>query len=122
MDVTKKRMKSITKIVMDQFHDETVEDINGGDCYWWAWYFYKKYGCELFTVKSLGAHAFIRIGNMFYDAETLNGVKDWRNLKSWWDSQKVHNCSYGKAILMEENEFRKYWNIRSNAKIPKIKE
>ena len=59
----------------------TSEDINGGDCYWWALVFVELIGGVLYTYGHQGGHAFVKFDGRWYDAESPNGVLRWQELK-----------------------------------------
>ena len=70
--------------------------INYGKCFLWAYAAHKIFqGAELWDMPS---HAFVRYRGKFYDSETLNGVKDWRDLPA------CSGCPCGPCIKAREVE------------------
>ena|ERR1700723_1807 len=62
-------------------HLSHPEDINHGQCFVWSYVGYKLFeDVELWDLQATWSHAFLyhRGTKKFYDSETLNGVKDWR--------------------------------------------
>ncbi len=52
--------------------------VNEGDCYIWAYIaFLENPGALLFSTWH---HAFIKIGNLYYDSESPQGVRHWKEL------------------------------------------
>jgi hypothetical protein len=88
-----------------------VEEINCGDCYNWAYLAYKvfhKCDIELWSTYAWGHHAFIKIGNRFYDAESPRGVKNYRNLHCFKDPEyKDFSPNSRKQTL---REFKRFWS------------
>jgi hypothetical protein len=58
------------------------EVINTGWCYIWAWmarlHLKEAKFCTVFT--RWNCHAFIKLGDNYYDGEALKGKKNWKNL------------------------------------------
>jgi len=55
--------------------------INDGNCLLWA--VLARRHCrraKLLKVTHFGLHAFVKIGDRFFDSETPSGVRDWRDL------------------------------------------
>ncbi|MEK6832700.1 MAG: hypothetical protein AABY32_01520 [Nanoarchaeota archaeon] len=111
-------VRSITNKILKEYDLPDIKSINEGDCYRWAWGFYKKYGGTLCTVSFYNygfGHAFIKINNKYYDAESPNGVKDWRNLKLWPNapiSERQYNNLKNKRVMrMTVAEYRKFWDF-----------
>lgn len=61
-----------------------AENINHGYCFNWAFLAYRKHTeavlCTVDTEEC--GHAFIKLKNKYYDSETQQGVKDWRQLRT----------------------------------------
>lgn len=67
----------ITETYFPEYQDNP-ELINQGQCFQWAYLAHQTFaGTELWD---LHYHAFIKYKGRFYDSETPNGVKDWREL------------------------------------------
>lgn len=55
------------------------EEINWGWCFWWAYIAYKLHGGTLCSARG-GSHAFVKIGDLFYDSDNHQGCKNYRSL------------------------------------------
>lgn len=67
----------ITDTYFPEYKDYPA-DINYGQCFEWAYLAFKTFSkIELWDLQY---HAFVKYKGKFYDSETLNGVKDWREL------------------------------------------
>ena len=102
-------------------------EINAGDCFRWALLACKLHGGQLYSVSLMiedldfiipgtfkpdGTHAFIKIDNKYYDAETTEGVDDWEQLPyfkridfsqytdSWWYEVREHTSV---------RSFKRFW-------------
>lgn len=58
--------------------------INCGQCYDWAWFSYLCWSNQV-QLWSSENHAFVRVGRNFYDSEAVDGVPDWRMLRTCRD-------------------------------------
>lgn len=90
-------------------------DINGGECYRWAYFANCLIDCSLYrTFGDTYTHAFIGIENKFYDAECCKGVEDWKELpffiltanRPW--CQEWQDNSVKKETV---EDFVKYWSF-----------
>lgn len=89
--------------------------INRGHCYNWAFAAYMNYNdVQLFTIDNKYGHAFVRIGNLYYDAENICGVKNWRELSSI-----RHYDPNDKPIQQTVRQFLFFWY--DNGKNPVIR-
>jgi hypothetical protein len=92
---------------MNRWHNDTlrISDINGGDCYNWAWIVHHLIpDAVLCTVRYYGGHAFVKIKNKYYDAEHTSGVIDWRKLNSFKDCRR--RCRQADLEIMSVSEFK----------------
>lgn len=81
----------ITEVIHElvKEYGQTPYEINNGDCQHFAYELHNRVkGAEVFEVGGFWmqeevdepSHFFIRFNNRYYDAETPQGVKDWKNL------------------------------------------
>ncbi len=59
---------------------------------------------ELWSHES---HAFIKYRGKFYDSETLNGIKNYRRIRTVRD----HSGMGPSAVKMTASEFMAYWSV-----------
>ncbi len=87
----------------DDFRNDTLSRINGGECYDWAYYAVRTFYHLPLELYSTYAHAYIKYEDRFYDSAAPDGVFDWRELNTnrWWG---------GDPELQSLNEFMDYWN------------
>lgn len=91
--------------------------INCGECYSWAYCALKVFpnsGIELCNTEN-NEHAFIKIGNLFYDSESVRGVKDWRQLHC------ITFMARGSKYLMRAqkyslSKYKSLWNNKDHWK------
>jgi hypothetical protein len=94
-------------------------EINTGNCFRYAMIVHQLYGGILWTVdvhdredNYYGSHAFIKIDNRFYDAETaIDGVVDWE-LFPYFErlkSSEVINVEYIIRKHSSIRDFKKHW-------------
>jgi hypothetical protein len=75
-----KGLKKLTTNMMKFFGLRSPKEINEGWCYKWALaVFFATPGSKLYTSRA--GHAFVKVGNRFYDSESIRGVKKPENLK-----------------------------------------
>ncbi len=89
------------------FKDKTPQKINAGDCFNWAYIIYllfPKLKIELYSDDEY-AHAFIKIGDLYYDSEAPEGVPHWKQLPS--HSRFGHH--FGCVDEYPEDEFVDMW-------------
>jgi len=86
---------------------EDPEDINCGRCYQWAWLAYLKTRGQLLTYDDVfGSHAFIRVGDRYYDSSRPQGVESVEHLP-FFENEPL-------TILVTEvsaRKFRSYWQV-----------
>lgn len=98
-------MPNLAWITKKYFPQLSPQQINRGDCFNWAYVAYKNYdNVLLFTVEEYGGHAFAKIGNKYFDAESPYGELHWANLVFFRKVQK-------QIIPWQQslNEFLIYW-------------
>ena len=71
-----KTLKKINKVA---FPDDAPNVINCGDCHLWA-AIAKRLIPDAELLSAEDWHAFVKIGDKYYDAERLHGVKHWWSL------------------------------------------
>ncbi len=78
----KLKLKKITKLLMEHRKYKEPEDINYGDCWIWAVIANKviKHSKLYESINSCLGHAFIKIGQCYFDSEEHFGVKNWMDL------------------------------------------
>ena len=96
------------KIIRDGFCLKRNEDINDGDCYHWA--LLVSYIFEEVEFYSVDGHAWIKLGELYYDSESVCGVKDYDNLKCFTRWPWLKKDVVFKHI--SRSEFKKFWGIR----------
>lgn len=75
-------------------------EINWGQCFHWAYIAYKLFdNVELWSSQY---HAFIKFGNRYFDSEHLNGIKNWKKIRTIKEY-------YGSAVRHSEKQFKLYW-------------
>lgn len=80
-------------------------EINYGDCFKWAWVAHKLFeDVELWSHES---HAMIKRRGRFYDSEALDGIKNWRRLRTIKDNSGI---GYPSAEKMSAFSFIPFWN------------
>ena len=102
-----------SSVAAEFFPKLSPEDINGGDCFNWAWVVYHKApGAQL--VQSVRYdHAFVQIGNSYFDAEhptgsdIVNILPELRKVKRGSDR---FNDSFE---TVSPTKFRKRWKVSS---------
>ena len=71
-------MPNLTWISKKYFPDLYPRLINSGNCYNWAYIAYQNYNnVKLFTIDDYGGHAFVKIGQKYFDAQNPRGVGHW---------------------------------------------
>ena len=102
-------LKKLNKAFLEYFKERkyysTVKDINQGFCMNWAWIVYKLFGGELWINEDF-YHAFVKIGNKFYDAQTVNGVSEWIDIGGLRKQRKGMQAliDHGQANVHRSNE------------------
>ena len=92
---------------------ENPNQINKGLCMRWAYMAYLMF--ENIELWSTCGHAFIKVGNKFYDSETLQGEEDWKDLPA---------CNFGACgcankgpfVFKKLKSFQRFWNKNSRTK------
>jgi len=98
--------RSLAHITKEYFKGELACDINGGDCFIWAYIAKKLYPqAKLYTVPYFGGHAFIKLGTLYYDAEHPRGLKNWKKLKTF----QGHKLFDAMAEEQSVQKFKRYW-------------
>lgn len=78
-------------------------NVNYGNCMRWAYTTYHMFqGVELWDTD---CHAFVKYNGKFYDSETLEGVTDWKDLKTNHDYPEVAT----KARRRTKKVFEQWW-------------
>ena len=103
-------LSDITDIFLKTKNLKLPKDINRGNCYRWAYVAYMLYGGDLISVERFGAHAFIKIGNKYYDSESPQGVEDWKHLPFFTKPSAV-DVSDKDAIQLPPEKFQTYWGF-----------
>jgi|SRR3989304_2471428 len=117
-----KRIKHDLSHITNQFFpDVPVCYINRGYCYYWVYIAKILYPQgELFTLYTYGGHAFIKIGDLFYDSDSPKGVRSWKRLKVLKNTPPLDETMLHRQTL---KEFAKWWGIRTrsiNSKIARV--
>ena len=92
----------------DFFPNLSAKKINYGNCFNWAYIvylFYPEKTSLYYDDKFI--HAFVGIGNLYFDSECPTGIDDWEKLPTY--------KRYGKSIKVSEydlNSFLWDWKIR----------
>lgn len=99
-------LDGVTKVVMLRAGCSTPSGINNGWCYLWACVV-KRYlpEADLITVKGKGGHVFIKLGDRYYDSESIRGVKDWKKLNFFkrgfnLEDSTIQVCTEGEALTL----------------------
>lgn len=108
----------LSEITSKYFHDfEDPDIINTGWCFVWAWLAHLKTGAQLITyctgLSKYGwdgdAHAFVRIGNRYYDSSAPTGVLR-RHLNRLWFFRESELRVFSYKIDEQSPElFRSWW-------------
>lgn len=105
----------LTHITEKHFWDfEDPDVINSGWCYVWAWLAHQYYGGQLMSFDGvrryddrtlLDGHAFIKIGNLYYDSSRPLGVHEIGRL-DFFDE-----CAFFDRDVWDQDpqEFKRYW-------------
>lgn len=80
IQIDENRLKFISDYFLSKFKLEDYSRINRGYCYYWAYVVNKLFGGKLCTVEENGMHAYVKIGNKYYDAERPRGVRRRKQL------------------------------------------
>lgn len=87
-----------------QHYNNPIE-INFGDCFKWAFIAYRLFNdVELWSHE---IHAFIKYRGRFYDSETLDGIKNWRRIRTI----KEIGGGFPSARKMSVSEYLPYWQV-----------
>lgn len=111
-------MPNLTWITKKYFPQLPPRLINSGNCYNWAYIAYMNYNSSsLFTVEDYGGHAFVKIGECYFDAQNARGVWHWSQLDLL---QEMYRNNLHKVLPWKQslNVFLQYW--RENGKHPII--
>ena len=94
--------------------------INNGWCFVWALYAREEIPfAQLFTYLPHGGHAFVKIKDKYYDAESPLGVTHWKKLKFFRDIlQKNLKCSEKSIKKQNIYQFCKFWAMEGAAPLP----
>lgn len=74
------KLQHISDYFVRRFRLKDYSQINQGRCYYWGYVVHKLYDAQLFTFPEKGMHAFVKIGNDYYDAQRPEGVKTINDL------------------------------------------
>jgi hypothetical protein len=108
-------------------------EINTGKCFRWATICHKLNGGKLFSVTMMidwfgegeycedCSHAFVMIDGLYYDSESVSGVRDWRQLKYF---QRIDNANcrptyyyYKVKCHSSIKAFNKFWKPNRRMKL-----
>lgn len=74
-------MPNLNWITKKHFSNLSPQQINLGNCYNWALVAYQNYNnVKLYSTDNHGGHAFVKIGQKYFDAESPLGELHWANL------------------------------------------
>lgn len=116
------------KRITEQFFPHlTPAQINNGYCFNWAiasYFELKTEGksVELFSIPETvrhGSHAFIKVDNLFFDAEATLGVPVWRYIpfvRLYENSRKIRIKNEEVQSHVSLKKFIEYWNAIGAAK------
>lgn len=81
--------KFSASFINNTFYSEEVahkdlQSINYGQCYDWSWLSYLCWSNRV-QLWSSENHAFVKVNGLFYDSEAVDGVCDWRLLRTCRD-------------------------------------
>lgn len=115
-------MPNLTWITKKYFPQLSPRLINSGNCYNWALIAHQNYNnVKLFTVDDFGGHAFVKIGQNYFDAQDSLGVPHWTWLEMLRDMcrHRVYNILPWKQSLPE---FLDYWRRNGKHSIISVSE
>lgn len=103
--------REVTKTTMKMIRATNPSSINWGNCYnWAAAVFLRVPDAELITLKNLGGHAIVKVGNFYYDSEHPDGVSEIEDLGYFvaWNRDPVmaEFIFHGKDL----KSFKEYWD------------
>ena len=88
------------------FPNTSERRINSGDCFNWAYIAYLLYPKKVTLYSDDDfTHAFIGIGNLYFDSECPTGVDDWEKLPTY------NRCSYGEVFEHDLEDFLHDWGM-----------
>jgi hypothetical protein len=90
------------------FPGQSASGINEGNCFIWAYIVKALYPHA--KLYSASGHAFIKIGNKFYDSERPLGVLTWKQLKATSYCDPLDE----EVIEQSKDSFRNYWGFTEN--------
>ncbi len=99
--------EQITKKVMKDYDLFSKKFIDYGYCWVWALEFSQKTGGEICNVKDYGGHSFVKIGNKFFDANTI-GITRWHGLKCLV-SEKLTYQNRNRIYIHSVKQHIRYW-------------
>lgn len=119
-------MPNLSWITKKFFSNLSPQQINLGNCYNWALVAYKNYNnVKLYSTIERGGHAFVKIGNKYFDAQSPLGEVHWTNLKFfYWANNPIvphRDTLYdfvaywgkeGKNPIINVGEHVRNWNYR----------
>lgn len=81
-----------------------LDAINSGRCYDWAYIAYCLWSDVLLWTTD--SHAWVQVGNSYFDSESIYGLKDHRKLRcnTVWPGDEL------KPTVMTIRNFKIYWN------------
>ena len=107
-------MPNLTWITKKYFPQLSPRLINSGNCYNWAYIAYQSYNnVKLFTIEDFGGHAFVKIGQRYFDSQNPRGVLHWSSLDLLREICR-DNVYYLDPWKQPVNVFLQYW--RENGK------
>lgn len=98
----------VNLVFFPEYAEDELPLINRGRCYDWAYISY----CLWYGVKlwSSWRHAWIQVGDKFFDCEAVNGVSSYEELPC---NLRARKC---KAELLATTDFQNYWNANGGGK------
>ncbi len=106
----KLNLSYINQVFFDHYRLKTPAAINKGWCFRWAYIAHCLYGGKLCSIFDY--HAFIKIDDLYYDSETLDGVSDWTELPC------LGNLKPGSTYTVHSlEEFLNFWGFIPSARV-----
>lgn len=93
------------------FPGEAPDDINGGDCYNWAWVAKLHYPkAQLWQTLRWGGHCWLKLGDKFYDAENPKGTTSLCDIMP--ETKRFKQSSdLIQDMAISPKEFLKIWKV-----------
>ncbi len=109
--------RDLSVITTTYFYDfEDPEIINAGWCWVWAWLAHLAHpNAQLRTVDtSQCAHAFVKIGSLYYDSLNPLGVRTVRSMRFFVEEGFV--VTPGDVLRQTPEEFMEHWKYAAKSK------